>query len=202
MTAIICYLWLQAEVTDIPLGCLSYGDFNMRVYASGSEKNMYSCIAGSKYFNKFCRSLGMTLNEMEILRVILNNQDKYITHNEEIADYTGMTDKQIKDAIKRLKTRPYVKIETVREGMNRVRYTDLWEFCNKFDEYVDSNFNLNNKVSNFTDTMCQNDMEHLTLRDKVKDEVKDEVEENKMIPDEEITFQPSESEIEALLQLV
>ena len=174
----------------------------MRVYASGSEKNMYSCIAGSKYFNKFCRSLGMTLNEMEILRVILNNQDKYITHNEEIADYTGLTDQQIKDAIKRLKTRPYVKIETVREGLNRVRYTDLWEFCNKFDEYVDSNFNLNNKVSNFIDTMCQNDMEHLTLRDEVKDEVKDEVEENKMIPDEEITFQPSESEIEKLLQLV
>ena len=200
--AIICCLWLQAEVTDIPLGCLSYGDFNMRVYASGSEKNMYSCIAGSKYFNKFCRSLGMTLNEMEILRVILNNQDKYITHNEEIADYTGLTVKQIKDAIKRLKTRPYVKIETVREGLNRVRYTDLWEFCNKFDEYVDSNFNLNNKVSNFIDTMCQNDMEHLTLRDEVKDEVKDEVEENKMIPDEEITFQPSESEIEKLLQLV
>ena len=45
-------------------------------------------------------------------------------------------------------------------------------------------------------------MEHLTLRDEVKDEVKDEVEENKMIPDEEITFQPSESEIEALLHLV
>ena len=152
----------------------------MKVYTSGSEKNMYSCIAGSKYFNKFCRSLGMTLNEMEILRVILNNQDKYITHNEEIADYTGLTDQQIKDAIKRLKTRPYVKIETVREGMNRVRYTDLWEFCNKFDEYVDSNF---------IDTMCQNDVEHLTLRDEVKDEVKDEVEENKMIPDEEITFQ-------------
>ena len=202
MMAIICCLWLQAEVTDIPLGCLSYGDFNMRVYTSGSEKNMYSCIAGSKYFNKFCRSLGMTLNEMEILRVILNNQDKYITHNEEIADYTGLTDQQIKDAIKRLKTRPYVKIETVREGLNRVRYTDLWEFCNKFDEYVDSNFNLNNKVSNFIDTMCKNDMERLTLRDEVKDEVKDEVEENKMISDEEITFQPSESEIEALLQLV
>ena len=198
MTAIICCLWLQAEVTDIPLGCLSYGDFNMKVYTSGSEKNMYSCIAGSKYFNKFCRSLGMTLNEMEILRVILNNQDKYITHNEELADYTGLTDKQIKDAIKRLKTRPYVKIETVREGMNRVRYTDLWEFCNKFDEYVDSNFNLNNKVSNFIDTMCQNDMERLTLRD----EVENKVEENKMIPDEEITFQPSESEIEKLLQLV
>ena len=202
MMAIICCLWLQAEVTDIPLGCLSYGDFNMRVYASGSEKNMYSCIAGSKYFNKFCRSLGMTLNEMEILRVILNNQDKYITHNEEVADYTGMTDKQIKDAIKRLKTRPYVKIETVREGMNRVRYTDLWEFCNKFDEYVDSNFNLNNKVSNFIDTMCQNNMEHLTLRYENENKVKDEVKENKMIPDEEITFQPSESEIEKLLQLV
>lgn len=202
MTAIICYLWLQAEVTDIPLGCLSYGDFNMRVYASGSEKNMYSCIAGSKYFNKFCRSLGMTLNEMEILRVILNNQDKYITHNEEIADYTGLTDQQIKDAIKRLKTRPYVKIETVREGLNRVRYTDLWEFCNKFDEYVDSNFKLNNKVLNFKDTMCQNDMEHLTLRYEVENKVKDEVEENKMISDEEITFQPSESEIEKLLHLV
>ena len=202
MMAIICCLWLQAEVTDIPLGCLSYGDFNMRVYASGSEKNMYSCIAGSKYFNKFCRSLGMTLNEMEILRVILNNQDKYITHNEEIADYTGLTVQQIKDAIKRLKTRPYVKIETVREGMNRVRYTDLWEFCNKFDEYVDSNFNLNNKVSNFIDTMCQNDMKRLTLRDENENKVKNEVEKNKMIPDEEITFQPSESEIEKLLQLV
>lgn len=202
MTAIRCCLWLQAEVTDIPLGCLSYGDFNMKVYTSGSEKNMYNCIAGSKYFNKFCRSLGMTLNEMEILRVLLNNQDKYITHNEEIADYTGLTDKQIKDAIKRLKTRPYVKIETVREGLNRVRYTDLWEFCNKFDEYVDSNFKLNNNVSNVIDTMCQNDMEHLTLKYETKYETKDEVEENKMIPDEEITFQPSELEIEKLLQLV
>ena len=202
MMAIIYCLWLQAEVTDIPLGCLSYGDFNMRVYASGSEKNMYSCIAGSKYFNKFCRSLGMTLNEMEILRVILNNQDKYITHNEEIADYTGLTVQQIKDAIKRLKTRPYVKIETVREGMNRVRYTDLWEFCSKFDEYVDSNFKSNNNVSNIIDTMCQNDMKRLTLRYEVENKVKDEVEENKMIPDEEITFQPSESEIEKLLQLV
>lgn len=174
----------------------------MRVYTSGSEKNMYNCIAGSKYFNKFCRSLGMTLNEIEILRVLLNNQDEYITHNEEIADYTGLTDKQIKDAIKRLKTRHYVKIETVNEGMNRIRYTDLWEFCNKFDEYVDSNFNLNNKVSNFIDTMCQNNMERLNLRYEVENKVKDEVEENKIIPDEEITFQPSESEIEKLLQLV
>lgn len=45
-------------------------------------------------------------------------------------------------------------------------------------------------------------MERLTLRDEVENKVKDEVEENKMIPDEEITFQPSESEIEKLLQLV
>lgn len=173
---------------DIPLGRLSYGDFNMIVYASSSEKNMYSCIAGSKYFNKFCQSLGMTLNEMEILRVLLNNQDEYITHNEEIADYTGLTDKQIKDAIKRLKTRPYVKIETVMEGMNRVRHTNLWEFCSKFDEYVDSNFKSSNKVPNVN----KNDMERLTLKDK----------DNKMISDEETTFQPSESKIEALLQLM
>lgn len=107
----------------------------------------YNCIEGSKYFNKFCRSLGITLNEMEILRILLKNPVEYITHNEEITDYTGLTEQQIKDAIKRLKTRPYINIKTVREGINRVRHIDLWNFCNKFDEYVDSNFKLNNNSS-------------------------------------------------------
>ena len=116
-------------------------------YENLNDNYTYNCIAGSKYFNKFCRSLGITLNEMEILRVLLNNPVEYITHNEEIIYYTGLTERQIKDAIKRLKTRPYINIKTVREGMNRVRYTDLWEFCNKFDEYVASNFKLNNNSS-------------------------------------------------------
>lgn len=121
----------------------------MKIYTSGSKKNIYSPIAGSKYFHKFCQSLGMTFQERVIVEVLLNNQDEYITHNKEIEEYTGLTNKQIEGAIKKLKTRPYIKIITVREGMNTVRHTDLWEFCKKFDEFVE---NINNQVENNENT--------------------------------------------------
>lgn len=105
---------------------------------SDTENNKYNAIAGSKYFNKFCKSLGMTINEMEIIRVLLNNQDEYITHNEELEEYTGLSQQQIKDAIARLKTRRYIKITTTQVGMKKERKTDLWDFVEAFDEFVTS----------------------------------------------------------------